>query len=192
MKKLIGLLLIVVAVTSCDVLSQMGEVKRFAECNFSVQSTQIVSLGNVDVSEYKSASDFNLSDMMILGQNLLSGKLKAGMEVNILARNNNTTSKASVSGLSWQLFMKNEQYGSGELSEYVEVLPGQSTVFPVKVEFDLLKIIKSDNIQTVINLVTDMDNREELEKLDISLKIKPRYKTASGVKEYPGYLTIRP
>lgn len=169
----------------------MGEIKRFAECNFTVQGAEVVSLGRVDVRGKDSPSDFNLSDMMVLGQNMLSGKLNTKMKVNILARNSNS-SKAAISGMKWQLFMKNTMYGNGEIVEYVEVLPNSSTVFPVQVEFDLLKIIKSDNIKSIINLVSNMDNADNLRNLDIMLKLKPSYKTSNGVKEYPSYLTIRP
>ena len=192
MKKLIVLVsFLIITVTSCDVLNQMGEVTNFVNCNFSINKVAINRLGGVDFTKYKSVSDVGFTEMLSLGQQVIAGNLNASLYVDIRAKNNQS-SKAAISGLDWQLFMKNEQYGTGKLNEYVEVLPGQSTEFTVNVNFDLLKLLKSENLQTILDLVMDMDNKEKLQKLDIMLKVKPYYKSGGSIREYPGYLTIRP
>ena len=192
MKKLIVLVsFLIITVTSCDVLNQMGEVTNFVNCNFSINKVAINRLGGVDFTKYKSVSDVGFTEMLSLGQQVIAGNLNASLYVDIRAKNNQS-SKAAISGLDWQLFMKNEQYGTGKLNEYVEVLPGQSTDFTVNVNFDLLKLLKSENLQTILDLVMDMDNKEKLQKLDIMLKVKPYYKSGGSIREYPGYLTIRP
>jgi len=172
-------------------LEQMSEINRFAQCDFSVNSVQIVDLGGVNVKKYSSASDIDFMEMLSLGQQLITGELPATLTVDIKATNNQM-SKASISGLEWQLFMKNENYGAGKLNRYVEVLPGSTTVFPVNVKFDLMKLLASENLQSIIDLVFDIENKEKLQKLDIMLKVKPYYKAGDKIKEYPGYLTIRP
>ncbi len=192
MKKLIVLVsFLIITVTSCDVLNQMGEVTNFVNCNFSINKVAINRLGGVDFTKYKSVSDVGFTEMLSLGQQVIAGNLNASLYVDIRAKNNQS-SKAAISGLDWQLFMKNEQYGTGKLNEYVEVLPGQSTDFTVNVNFDLLKLLKSENLQTILDLVMDMDNKEKLQKLDIMLKVKPYYKSGGSIREYPGYITIRP
>ncbi len=188
---LILFVFIVVSISSCDILNQVGEVKRFAQCDFQISIVQIVNLGGVDVSNYTSSSDFGFSDMLIIGQKLFSGKLQSKLSVDILATNNQT-SKAAISALDWQLTMQNEKYGEGKIVDYIEVLPSQSTIFTVIVDFDFLKLIQSENLQSIIDLVMDIENKEKLNKLDILLKVKPYYKSGNSIKEYPGYLNIRP
>jgi hypothetical protein len=192
MKKITALLISIIFFTSsCDVLNQLGEVTRFAECEFTISDVQIINLGGIDISEYKTASDFGFTEMLILGQQLLKGELPSEISIKIKAVNNQT-SKAAISGLQWQLLMKNEQYGSGKMNDYVEVLPSQSTVFPVVVNFDFLKLLQSESLQSIIDLALDIENKEKLKKLDILLKVKPYYKSGNSIKEYPGYLNIRP
>jgi len=192
MKKVIILILVTIIFnTSCDILNQFGEVKRFAECDFYIHDIQFIKLGGIDISEYKTASDFGFSDMIFLGQQILTNELPATIRVNIEALNNHT-SKAAISGLSWKLYMKNEQYGNGELTEYIEIPPSKSTIFPVTVEFDFIKLLKSENLQSIIDLIVDIENKEKLKKLDIVLKVKPYYKSGNQIKEYPGYLSIKP
>ncbi len=192
MKKIAAILLsIIITTSSCDVLNQFSEVKRFAQCDFYISNVQIVNLGGIDVSKYNSTSDFGFTEMLMLGQQILTGELPSVISVDIKAINNQD-SKAAISGLKWQLFMKDEHYGSGELNKYIEVLPLQSTVFPVVVNFDFLKLLQSESLQSIIDLVLDIENKEKLQKLDILLKVKPYYKTGNGINEYPGFLNIRP
>ena len=192
MKKLFALFIFLVIISSsCEVLEQISEVNRFAQCDFSIRNVQITKLGEIDVSKYKSASDLGFTEMLLLGQQLLSSELPAVLSVDIMAVNNQA-SKAAISGLRWQLLMKDEQYGGGKLNQYVVVLPGQTTNFPVHVEFNFLKLLASENLQSIINLVFDIENKEKLKKLDIVLKVKPYYKHGNSIREYPGYLTIRP
>ena len=192
MKKIIVLLIsITIFASSCDVLNQFGEVSRFAQCDFQISNVQIVNLGGVDISNYSSSSDIGFSEMFIIGQKLFSGKLQSTLSVDILATNNHTL-KAAISGLDWQLYMQNEQYGEGKIVDYVEVLPSQSTIFTVIINFDFLKLLQSESLQSIIDLVMDIENKEKLQKLDILLKIKPYYKSGKSIKEYPTYLNIRP
>ena len=88
--------------------------------------------------------------------------------------------------------MKDEEYGGGELVQYLEVLPAQTKDFTVVTEFNLLKMLISEDLQSILDLILDIENREKLEKLDITIRIKPYFKSGTTVKEYPGYITIRP
>lgn len=192
MKKITALFLFLMVLTSsCDVLEQIGEANRFAQCNFLIKDVQITRIGGFDVSNYQSVSDFGFTETLSLGQQLLSGKLPAKLSVGIRAVNNQS-SKAAISGLQWHLYMKGEKYGGGMLNQYVEVLPGQSTNFTVVVDFDILKLLASENLQSILDPVLDIENKEKLKILDIVLKVKPYYRSGNGTREYPGYLSIRP
>ncbi len=192
MKRIFTLLLsLLILSSSCGILNQANEAKQFALCEFSIVEVGLIQLGNVDVSEYNSANDVGLSDMLMLGQQFLSGKLSASLSADIQVVNNQN-SRAAISGLSWQLYLKGEEYGGGELVQYLEVLPGQTKYFTVVTDFDLLKMLTSEDLQAILDLVLDIENREKLEKLDISIRVKPHFKSGTTVKDYPGYITIRP
>ncbi len=192
MKKIfLSVLFVTLIISSCDVLDQMAEVKRFAQCQFSIESVNVDKLGGIEIKDYTKASDLNLPELMMLGQKLISGKLTADMIVTIKARNYESK-KAAISGVEWQLYMKDEQYSNGRIDEYVEVLPGQSTSFDVDVTFDILKILKSEKINTILDIVLDGNGQENLKELDIAVKVKPFYTSNGNVHEYPGFITIRP
>lgn len=186
-----GLLsLLIVLPTSCSMFEQINEVKQFALCDFSINEIKIIKLGNTDVSEYQSIDDVNLSDILMFGQQLISGKLPASLSVDVQVVNNQN-SKAAISGLRWQLYMKGEEYGSGELVQYLEVLPGQAIDFTVIADFNLMKLLASEDLQSVLDLALDIENREKFEKLEVTVKVKPYFKSGTTIKEYPGYINIR-
>lgn len=182
--------LLIVLTSSCSTIEQINEAKQFALCDFSINEIKIIKLGSTDVSEYQSIDDVDLSDMLMLGQQLISGKLPAKLAVDVQVINNQNT-KAAISGLSWQLFMKGEEYGSGQLDQYLEVMPGHPIDFTVFADFNLMKLLASENLQSVLDLALDIENREKFEKLEIVIKVKPYFKSGKTIKEYPGYIIIR-
>ena len=191
MRKLLIIAGLIFTITSCDVLNQMGEIKRFAECDFTISTVKVEKLGGINISNYNDPDDLNFSDMMILGQKLVSGSLEAKMKVTINALNKDVK-KASISGVEWQLFMKDIQYSNGRIEEYVEVLPGTSTDFNVDVSFDMLKVLKSEKLGTILSMVLDGNNSHNLQELELAVKVKPYYTSNGKLHEYPGFITIRP
>lgn len=181
---------LIVLATSCGMINQINEAKQFAFCDFSIREIKIVKLASIDVSEYRNVDDVSLTEILLLGQKIISGELPASLSVDINVVNNQDKN-AAISGLSWQLFMKGEEYGNGELVEYLEILPGQSTDFKVMAEFNLMKLLASEDLQSVLDLALDIENREKLDKLDVSIKVKPYFKSGTTIKEYPGYITVR-
>ncbi len=177
--------------TSCDVLQQAGDVVMFAQCDFSVDRVGMEKVGGISIKNIHRAEDLNPMELVGLTQQVLSGSLPVTLDVAIKATNNQSA-KAGISGLDWELYMKDTRYGGGKLNSAVEVLPGQSTIFPVSVNFDLLKLVNNDNLQQILDLVFNINDKEKLKQLDLKLQLKPYYKVGSEVQEYPGYITVRP
>ena len=177
--------------TSCDVLQQASDVVQFAQCDFSVDKVGMEKVGNVSIKNIHRPEDLNPLELVGLTQQLMSGSLPVTLDVAIKATNNQSQ-KAGISGLDWELYMKDTRYGGGKLNQAVEVLPGQSTIFPVSVSFDLLKLVTGNNLQQILDLVFNINDKEKLKQLDLKLQLKPYYRVGSEVQEYPGYITVRP
>jgi len=190
-KILIILLANLFLLSSCDVLQQASDVVQFVQCDFSLDHVRVEKIGGVSLANIKKPEDLGVINMLSLTQQVLSGNLPATLNVGIKATNNQSL-KAGISGLDWELYMKENKYGAGMINQLVEILPNNSTTFPVTVEFDLLKLVTSDNIQQILDLVFDIDSKEKLNQLDLQLRLKPFYKVGSQVQEYPGFITVRP
>lgn len=182
-------LLVMLTTSSCSILEQAQEYERFIQCEFSLNSIEILEVGGVEVSAFEKPSEIGMLTMMSLTQQLLSGTMPAKMSISLNAKNNNAA-KASIMGMDWQLFVKENQLLNGEVNRYVEVQPGSVTVFPITTTIDILKIIESKSLDQVLNFVFSNNKEKELGELGLAVKIRPHYKVGSEIRKSPAYLTI--
>jgi len=190
-RTLILLISALFTLNACDVLQQASDTATFVQCDFSVSNVKVDKIGGVSLANIKKPEDVGMLNMMALTQQILAGSLPTTLNVGIKATNNQNR-VAGISGLAWELFMKDHKYGSGMINDAVTISPNSSTVFPVSVEFDILNIVTSSNIQQILDIVFDVDNKDKLNELDLRLQLKPYYKVGTQVQEYPGFITIRP
>lgn len=176
---------------SCDALQQVSDTATFVQCDFSVADVKVDKIGGVSLANIKKPDDVGMLNMMSLAQQAMGGSLPTTLSVGIKATNNQSR-VAGISGLAWELYMKDQEYGAGMINEAVTISPNSSTVFPVSVEFDILNIVTSSNIQQILDIVFNVDNQDKLNELDLELQLKPYYRVGSQVQEYPGVITIRP
>jgi len=189
---LMAMALVSVLVTSCDVLEQVAETERFTQCEFSLTGVRITEISGIDFTKIRSASDLGVGDMMTLGQRVMNGNLPAKMEVDVRARNNNSKS-AGIAGMGWKVFLDNTEFVGGQLNRSVQVMPNSAASFPITVEIDLLKMSQNKSLPKLLNMVFGMEDKAKLQEMGLSVQIKPSYKTSSGsVREFPGWVTIRP
>ena len=185
------ILLIPAFINSCGILDQAAEVDRFANSKFKILNVEILNIAGVDVSNIKNQSDLNMGDIMTLSGRMFSGglptKLRAYIEVE-----NTSSQKAAFSGMEWKLLMKQTEYANGSVTNRVEVEPYSKTVFPVNADIDLLKVLQSESLPEILNVVLNMDDTEAINKLGIEFKLKPYFKTSTGTIKYPGYINLKP
>jgi len=195
MQKILSVVLVLLLVTgtnSCDVLEQVGETERFVQCDFSLNGVRVVEMGGIDLRNVNSASDLGLGDMMSLSQRFINGNLPATLEVDVNARNS-STKVAGIAGMAWKVFLDESEFVGGQFNQSIQVFANSSTNFPIRVQVDLIKMLQSESLPKILNLIFGMKDNTKLRELGLSVKLKPAYKTSSGaVIEFPLWITIRP
>lgn len=191
-KLLVMLFLVLTLTNSCDVLEQIGETERFAQCEFDLTGVRVVKVGGVDFQHIRSASDLNLGDMMTLTQRLFNGNMPATLEVDVNARNHNQKT-ARISGMAWKVYLKELEFVGGRMDRGVEVNPNSAVNFPIQVQVDLVEMLHQESLPEMLNVVFGMHDNSKLKALGLSVKIKPAYRTAAGnTNELPFWITINP
>lgn len=189
---IIGLVLsTVLFVSSCTLLEQAQEYERFIQCDFSLSNIKVLEISNVDISSMAGKGNLNMGDMISITQQIFSGEFPAKLQVDLNARNNDAE-KAAIAGLDWKILMKDEEIISGLVDREVIIGPHATTTFPVILDVDLIKLLKSESLPQIMAFAFGNKQYEEITKLGAEFMIKPYYKTKSGIKKYPGYLTIKP
>jgi hypothetical protein len=194
MKRIIllsGLLLALFA-TSCGVLRQTGELGRFAKSRFELVGFHPINIAGVDVSQKHHFSDLNVHEIFQMGKRFFSHDMPSQVALSIHATNP-FLKPASIAGLSWIMLLQQDTLASGKVNQAVHIAALAETNFPLVVEFNLVRLMRSGSLDKVINLALNgSNNADNLQKLGLSIKIKPYYRQGKLIKQYPGYITIKP
>jgi len=176
--------------SSCSILNQTKELKTFVGCDFNVGKVRVINIAGVDVSGFTKISDLSVNDYATLVQQAFSKEIDSKLEIEVIATNNHDK-KAYISGLDWEIYLKESLYSNGVISKPVEILPRQQTSFVVETNINLYQIIHSKSLMELLAIVIEKKDAVNLSDLDAVLKVKPWYLTGSSVKKYPGFIKIK-
>jgi LEA14-like dessication related protein len=182
----IFVLLIVLTIPSCTYLKELTALK---DCEFRVGTLENPVLAGVDISKIFSLKDFSIDQTGKITKSILQGTLPLSFILNVEAKNPNQKN-ASLNRLEYLAFIDDVQIASGAVEEHVIIPSGGGIAnIPVKVETDVLDLLKKEPMNTLLNYalnLADDGNRP----VRVSIKIKPWIQIGSMDHEYPGYITV--
>jgi LEA14-like dessication related protein len=174
------------ALVSCAYLQELTALK---DCEFRLGTLENPLLAGVDISKVFSAKDFSIDQTGKLSRSILQGTLPLSFILNVDVKNPNPKN-ASLNRLEYLAFIDDTQIASGSMEEHV-VIPagGGIATIPVKVQTDVMDLLKKEPMNTVLNYALNLaDNGKR--PVRVSIKIKPWIQIGSVDREYPGYITI--
>ncbi len=181
------LALIVLAILSgCDILNQMV---TFSKCEFKMNSLTNARLAGIDVQSKKSYTDLNLMDVASLTQALLNGSLPLTFNLNVEAKNPNTTD-ASMHKMEWKAFIDDIEMATGVMDKKTSIPPGETKVIPLKVTIDLKKALSGKNKDALLNFGFNLAGAGSY-PTRVKLDVKPTVYVGSMTLVYPGYFTLK-
>jgi hypothetical protein len=194
MQKLINTsLLILFFFVGCSVLKT---IENFSRLKYKIHSSTDYKILGIDVQEKKSLSDFSSFEMLKLTSGFLKGTLLLTFTLNVEAKNPNDGSGGypstdlSIESFPWHLLINDKEVLKGNISKPVLVPgKGETTIIPLKIEFDIAKNFKEKNIEDILFLVLQIGG---LEKSTSNLKLVtlPVIGTPIGNIEYPNKITV--
>jgi len=180
-----------IAFGSCSIFQQAKAYERFIHCRFAVRDVKVLSVAGIDVSQKENYSDLDFGQIVSLGMQMMQGNLPSVMEITVEGYNS-TPEKAAVSGMDWLLQTKTDTLAVGTINREISILPGKSIRFPVKVNFNLARLLKSGSLEQILKVVLGDAGKKEYEKLGLVFKFRPWYQSGKKVKKSPVYFTIYP
>lgn len=185
--RIIALLLIAfVIIPGCDILQQMI---TFTKCEFKMNSLTDARLANIDVQTKNSFKDLTFMDAANVTKALLSGKLPLTFNLNIEAKNPNT-SAASMQKMEWKAFIDDVEMAAGVMDQKVAIPPGGSQVIPLTVAIDLKKALSGKSKDALLNFGFNLAGAGNY-PTRVQLSIKPTIYVGSFALAYPGYFTLK-
>ncbi len=177
-------------INSCSIYKQAAELRTFSECTFTVNNIKVRSIAGVDISNVKKITDLPLNDYLALAQLAFSKDVPSVIAITLSAYNPSDKT-ASVSGLDWEMYLKNELYSTGVINKPVQVLPKGKSEFVVIADINFKDIIHSKSLPQLFKVIIEKNEQLNLSDLDAVVRIKPWYISGKSVKKYPGFIRIK-
>lgn len=155
-QKIVALVLVAVMAVSCgttgsSALSGLGSALNLVQCDYSYNSLSNLSLSGMNLSGSNALSLSNIATITsILTGN--ANSIPMNFTVNLDVKNPND-SKASLSGLSYNLKIDGIQFTTGSLNQSFSVAGGSTQVLPLNVGFDLATLLSGGSRNSVVNIV---------------------------------------
>ncbi|GMT44497.1 MAG: hypothetical protein IEMM0006_0329 [bacterium] len=187
----LALLFLTFSFSSCSLFKQAKEYELFVHSRFTVRDVKVLSIAGIDVSQKRKTSDLDFGQMITLGLRFFKGDLPSVIKLTVQGQNT-ADEVAAISGMDWILQAKSDTLATGVLSQPVTIPPRETVFFPIKVNFNLSKLLKSGSLNQMLKIILGDGGKVEYEKLGLVLKIKPWYRLGSKKKKSPVYLSIHP
>ncbi len=188
--KAIIVLVLVIAMTSCNVLQQASEISRLSKCEFRLYTVENITLAGINFQHVDSYDDLNLMDVLKISSAVTKDSLPLLFRLNVQARNPNS-GVAAMNRMDWVLYIDDNEITQGLVNERIEIPPdGGVTTIPVGIHLDLMEVLTGESADAVINFALNLAGTGN-RPTRIMLKAKPTIYVNGQAIEYPGYIKIK-
>ena len=193
MKLVISVISLTFLLTSCSVYQTMVNLSRL---KFKLGAVNNLTLNGINISNKKSISDFNATELLKLTSVITSGKLPASFTLNVEAKNPNDGSggypktDATLKAFPWKLEIDNVETISGDIGSPVSVPgTGEVTNIPLTMNLDLIEFFGNKGLDNLVNLALALGGQEGSSS-KLTLYASPTVSSPLGDIKYPGELKI--
>ncbi len=181
-----------IGLSSCGLVKQVAEFDRFVKAKFTIHSVKLNDVAGINFPKTSSARDINFSDVIKLTGAILKDTLPSTLVLNVEVFNP-FDKEAGVQGMEWKAMQNNLIVAKGNIEKPLLVAPHGKVSFPLYVNVNLSKLITLKNIQQLLGLFLNKSKPAEiLDKLNITIGIRPYYKFGPELKKFPDYIIIYP
>jgi hypothetical protein len=189
MKKLILVLSVLIALASCDVLQQAGQMATLAKCDFRLKTVENTSLAGVNIQRIQHLSDVSLMDAAKITKAYAGSSFPLTFILNVEARNPNAGT-ASMQKLDWILLIDDIEMANGTNTQPVSIPGNQGTaIIPLQISTDLKKSLSGKSGDAILNFGFNLAGAGNTPSR-ITLKAKPTITISGFAVSYPGYITV--
>ncbi|MCK5840263.1 MAG: hypothetical protein KAG99_10465 [Bacteroidales bacterium] len=188
LKNVSVILILLLFVSSCGVIEQVGQMKTLSRCDFILKSIENISLAELSIDDMHSINDLSMMDVAMITMSFAKGQLPLKFTLNVEISNPNDQ-VASMNKLDWILLIDDIEMTRGVTNRRVEVLPGGKAMLPLQFNMDLTKLLSGESANAVMNFGFNLAGYDGMPSRVI-LKAKPTIMVGNSEIAYPGYISI--
>ena len=181
MKHLKKLTIIIAVTASLLFLGGCGlaQMINLINCKFSLANISDITWAGINLSNIKSVSDLQWSDLQKAGKAILNKDFKIGCNLNVNAKNE-TAMPAKLCAYDYELFLEESPVARGSSAMKTTLIsPQATTLVKVPLSMDLLSIFRNGDTKNVINFARNMTDYGNGTPSNVKVKFTPYITTKS-------------
>jgi LEA14-like dessication related protein len=182
MKHLKKLTIIIAVTASLLFLGGCGlaQLINIINCKFSLANINNITWAGINLSNIKSLSDLQWSDLQKAYQAIKNKDFKIGCNVNVNAKNE-TDKPAKLCAYDYDVFLEGSSIAQGSSATQTTVINPKSTaLIHVPLSMDLYGIFKNGDAGNVINLARNLMDYGNGTESNVKVKFTPYINTPNG------------
>lgn len=173
-----------VILISCTLLFLGGcglaQLINLINCKFSLANVSDISWAGINLSNIKSVSDLQWSDLQKAIQAIKNKDFRVGCNINVNAKNE-TSQPAKLCAYDYDLFLEGSSIAQGSSATQTTLINPQSTaLIHVPMSMDLVKIFANGDTKNVINFARNLMDYGNGTESNVSVKFTPYLNTPNG------------
>jgi len=166
-----------VIMISCTLLFLGGcglaQMINLINCKFSLANITDITWAGINLSNVKSVSDLQWSDLQKAGKAILNKDFKIGCNINVNAKNE-TGMPAKLCAYDYELFLEESPVAKGSSALKTTIInPKTTTLVKVPLSMDLLAIFRNGDTKNVINFARNMTDYGNGTPSNVKVKFTP-------------------
>lgn len=158
----------------------LAQLINLINCKFSLANINNITWAGINLSNIKSISDLQWSDLQKAYQAIKNKDFKIGCNVNVNAKNE-TNQPAKLCAYDYDVFLEGSSIAQGSSATQTTVINPQSTaLIHVPMSMDLYNIFKNGDAKNVINLARNLMDYGNGTESNVKVKFTPYINTANG------------
>lgn len=158
----------------------LAQLINLINCKFSLANVSDITWAGINISNIKSVSDLQWSDLQKAYQAIKNKDFRIGCNINVNAKNE-TTKPAKLCAYDYDLYLEGSSIAQGSSTAQTTLINPQSTaLIRVPLSMDLVKIFSNGDTKNVINFARNLMDYGNGTPSNVSVKFTPYINTKEG------------
>lgn len=188
LKRIILILLVMMGLSSCDILEQMLQMSNFANCDFKFASVSNVQMLGITLNKDMKREDLTITQALLLTKALVSKSLPVTFNVNLDVTNPNST-PASMVRMDYLITLNDKQVVNTTLNNTINVPANGSNVITIPITTDLFQVFTNETGNAIANLAFKLAGASS-DPVNVGIQLKPYINVGTQQLAYPDFITL--
>lgn len=188
LKRTLIILIVMMGLTSCEVLNQVAQMASFANCTFNFDSVNKIQMLGVNLSKGMTKNDLNATQLLNLANALMKRELPVSFNVNVNVKNPNSIA-AALTKMDYILSLNGKQVVSTTMNNGINVPANSNSVVSIPITTDLFQLFSGESADAIVNLAFKLAGTSS-NPVNVGLKVKPYINIGNQQLAYPDFITM--